>query len=193
MSGLNNPVKSARLLATGDKLKFTGTADGVEIQVPATAPDPISSTIILKIKGTPDVTASASISQQSDGTVQLLASDADLHGGLKYEDGGGKDNIGYWTNPADTAQWTFKLNQAGKFNLTAEIASLGSGQFELTVDSQKLTGAAPDTKDYTKFKTIPLAGTLELPAGIHTLTLKPVATGWEPLNLRHLQLTPAKD
>ncbi len=53
--GLKNTVKSAKLLATGEKLTTSALDDGVMIQVPATAPDAISSTIILKIKGVPEV------------------------------------------------------------------------------------------------------------------------------------------
>jgi alpha-L-fucosidase len=188
--GLKNSVKSARLLANGKKLKFTSTADGVEVSVPAEAPDKISSTVVLKIQGVPEVTATA-IQQEADGSVRLAASEAELHGGQQYESGGGKDNIGFWTNPADTASWSFKVARPGKFSVTAEIASIGSGNFEVMVGGQKISGTAPDTKDYVKFQRVNLSGTLDLAAGTVTLTVKPVAAGWQPMNLRSLRLVPA--
>jgi alpha-L-fucosidase len=188
--GLKNSVKSARLLASGKKLKFTSTADGVEVLVPAEAPDKISSTVVLKIQGTPEVAATA-IQPEADGSVRLAASAADLHGGQQYESGGGKDNIGFWTNPDDTASWSFKVARPGKFSVTAEIASIGSGNFEVLVGGQKISGAAPDTKDYVKFQRVNLPGTLDLAAGTATLTVKPEAGGWQPMNLRSLRLVPA--
>jgi alpha-L-fucosidase len=53
VTGLKNKIRSAKLLATGEKLNATTDADGVTISVPATAPDKISSTIVLKLKGAP--------------------------------------------------------------------------------------------------------------------------------------------
>ena len=188
--GLKNPVQSARLLATGKKLKFNRTADGIEVDVPAAAPDPISSTVVLKIKGPPEV-AAAQIHQDPDGSVRLAASDADLQGALQYEVGGGKDNIGFWTNPADTASWTFTVDRPGKYSVTADIAAEASGKFEVIIGEQKIPGTAPLTGDYTRFKRTELAGTLEL-AGAVTLTVKPVADGWQPMNLKSIELKPAE-
>jgi len=51
--GLKNRVSYARLLATGEKLEATSDADGVTLHVPATAPDKISSTILLRLRGKP--------------------------------------------------------------------------------------------------------------------------------------------
>jgi len=189
--GLRNTVQSARLLAGGNKLEFTSTADGVEVQVPAEAPDKISSTVVLVIKGAPDV-AVMPISQGTDGSVQLLASDAELHGGLQYETGGGKDNIGFWTNPEDAASWTFKVNHPGKFTVSAAIAAEASGEFEVIVGGQKLQGTAPATKNYVKFQQTALAGSLDLAVGMVTLKVQPVAAGWQPMNLRSLSLVPVK-
>ena len=189
--GLKNSVTSARLLATGKKLKFSSTADGVEVKVPAAAPDKISSTVVLKFKGAPEVAATA-IFQESDGSMRLMASEAELRGGLQYESGGGKDNIGYWTNPADTTSWTFKVDRPGKFKVSAEIAAEAAGKFEVIVGEQKVPGTAPATQDYTKFKRTNLTGTLDIAAGSATLTVKPVAEGWQPMNLRSVQLAPAK-
>ena len=53
--GLKNEIKSASLLAGGKKLDVTKTADGVTILLPQTAPDKISSTVVLNIKGAPEV------------------------------------------------------------------------------------------------------------------------------------------
>jgi len=189
--GLKNTVTSARLLAGDKSLTFSSTPDGVEVQVPADAPDKISSTVVLTIKGEPEV-VSTPISQGADGSVRLLASEADLHGGQQYETGGGKDNIGYWMNPADTASWTFKVDRPGKFTVAAEIAAVGSGKYEIIVGDQKLSAAAPDTKDYVKFEHADLPGSLDLAAGMVTLTVKPVADGWQPMNLKNVLLAPVK-
>jgi alpha-L-fucosidase len=55
VAGLKNSVKSAQLLASGVELKFTSDPDGVVVEVPETAPDAVSSTVMLKISGAPDV------------------------------------------------------------------------------------------------------------------------------------------
>ena len=188
--GLSNQVKSSRLLATGEKLKYATTPEGVVITVPATAPDPISSTVVLRIQGTPEVSM-IPIQQAASGEVRLLASEADLHGGLQYESGGGKDNIGFWINAADTASWNFQVSHPGKFTLVADIAALGAGKFDISVGDQTLQGTAPVTGDYTTFQPLTLPGTLNIgQAGLTTLTVRPVADGWQPMNLRSLRLLP---
>ena len=53
--GLENRVVSATLLAGGKKLPATTGADGVVVTLPGAAPDKVSSTVVLKIKGAPRV------------------------------------------------------------------------------------------------------------------------------------------
>ena len=200
--GLRNPVVQAFLLQSSglgwhQSLKSAGDAGGVTITVPTEAPDKISSTIVLKIKGAPDVAATAApaavpIRVAADGSVTLPANAAALHGDLQYEVGDGKDNIGYWTNPNDSAGWTFTLDRPGRFNVVTDIAAEGSGKFEVRVGAQKLAGTAPATKDYTKFESTNLAGTLDLAGGAVTLTVQPITAGWHPMNLRSVRLVPVK-
>jgi alpha-L-fucosidase len=49
--GLNNKIKTARLLANGKKLKTKKTVDGTEIMLPVQAPDAVASVIKLNVKG----------------------------------------------------------------------------------------------------------------------------------------------
>ena len=49
--GLKNSVESAALLADGKTLTTANSQKGVVVTLPATAPDKISSTIVLKVKG----------------------------------------------------------------------------------------------------------------------------------------------
>ena len=53
--GLNSTVSSASLLANGHKLTMTSGADGLTIDLPKDPPDPISSTVVLKIRGALDI------------------------------------------------------------------------------------------------------------------------------------------
>lgn len=55
LPGIKNDVRSATLLATGDRLIASSGPEGVTVSVPGSAPDPISSTIVLKLQGTPQI------------------------------------------------------------------------------------------------------------------------------------------
>jgi len=116
-----------------------------------------------------------------------------LHGTqLRYENGGGKDNIGYWVNPDEWAEWPFKVTAPGAFQVTAEIAAMGAGQFEVSLANQTLRGTAPVTGDYARFQTVDLGSVNLYSTGKAILSVKPVKSGWSPINLKVIRLQPAK-
>lgn len=212
--GLKNAVRSAFLLNGKRPLPARTDAEGVLLAVPATAPDALSSTIVLKIAG-PPIVAPALLGQDALGVLHLLAADAETHGGIQYESGSGHDNLGFWTNPADGVVWPAWITTPGTFTVTAQIAALGSGSFTVNAEDVKdseraasallnhtapppflpghsLVGQAPDTGDYTRFQTVTL-GTLTLSqAGPVWVYVYPVAQGWQPMNLKSLTLTPVR-
>jgi hypothetical protein len=189
--GLKNRAAKAWLLADAKQgLASEMTEDGLVIRVPRPAPDEISSTVVVQIEGDLHVEPTA-IAQQRDGSITLPASEARLHGStFKYEVGGALDNIGYWTNPADWANWEFKVRTPGKFTVTAVIAAPASGSFDISLAALSLHCAAPATGSYTEFKPGEL-GVIDIPsAGMTTLAVRPVKDGWQPMNLRSIKLTP---
>jgi alpha-L-fucosidase len=190
--GLKNEVASAAVLATGVKLQAQATSEGVTLSVPAQAPDAISSTVVLQIKGAPEVEG-ADLAQSPDGSLTLAATEATTHGEqIKYEGGENRDCIGFWVNPQDWVEWQFKVKQPGKFKVTAEIAAVGSGSFVLAVGDQKLEAKAPTTGDYGKFQKVEL-GSIELAnPGKVSLSVKAVSQGWQPFNLKVVKLIPER-
>jgi alpha-L-fucosidase len=190
--GLKNPVSDARLLATGAKLKAANSDSGVTIDLPTTAPDPISSTIVLKIPDLPVVETQVQ-KQAADGTLLLRGADAEVHGSqLQYESGNGKDNLGYWMDPGDWAEWRFEITTPGRFFISAEIAAQGSGSFTIRVGDSSLEGNAPNTGSYTKFVKVDL-GAITIPsAGKTSLSIRPITRDWQPMNLKAIKLTPLK-
>ncbi len=193
--GLKNSPQKAYLLSDPGKkaLVAESAAQGLVLSVPATAPDPVSSTVVLKVKG-PLQIEQAGIVQDYDGSVVLAAGEARVHGDeIRYESGEQRDNLGFWTNPSDWADWEFTLNKPGKFDLTAEVAALERASLEVSVGEQKVRAEAPATGDYGRFRRMKL-GTMEIPAiGKTTLALHAVSDGWHPLNLKSIRLTPSKN
>ncbi len=190
-----NEVKKAYLLAQPDAAIKSEKSDGGQtLHLPAAAPDPIASVVVVEIEGTPEVLAmTPTLRQAADGSITLPASEATTHGEqIKFEGGANRDCIGFWLDPSDWVEWQFDVAKTGKFNVTAEIASLGSGSFTVAVGKEKLEAKAPNTGDYGKFQTIE-AGTLELAArGKTSLAVKAVQDGWQPLNLKSVRLAPAR-
>ena len=138
-----------------------------------------------------------SIAQQDDGSLTLPASKAVLNKAsadsrLTYASEGGKNNIDYWVSAKDTVSWNFTVKEPGKFKVTTEIAAMKSSNFELVVGDKKVQGTSPATGGWTNFQKTEIKDTLEIPAGTVTLTVKPIADGWNVTNLKSIKLTPVK-
>ena len=196
--GLKNAVESATILATGAKLTADAGKDGVTVTLPASAPDPICSVVVLALKGELDIEPQLP-TQAADGSITLGTDDVILHGSkVKVEHAHRKGmlkaaegNIGFWVDPSDWIEWQFVVKKPGKFTVSAEISATASGNFEIIVGKNKLTAKAPKTGDYAKFQKVKL-GEIEIGAGKRTLAIKPIKEGWHPFNLSNLTLTPAK-
>ncbi len=189
--GLKNDITQAYVLADNSKspLATQKNEDGQTIIVPAEAPDPISSTVVLNVTGPLNIEP-VLLGQDYDGSVALSAHEARLHGDdIQYEAGPGHDNIGYWTNAGDWCEWKFKLNAPGKFNVTAEVAGPDSASFDLSAAGATVRATARSTGSYAKFKSAPLGAIEIATAGPVTLALHPVKDGWRPINVRSLRLS----
>jgi alpha-L-fucosidase len=191
--GLANEADKAYLLTDASKkaLPTQASDDGVVVSVPAEAPDPICSVVVLKVKGSLNVRPTLP-SQQSNGTIMLRAVDAICHGHqIRYEAGHQRDNIGFWLNPSDWVEWQFKVTRPGQFTTLAEVAATSSGSFELILGDQTIKASAPTTGDYGRFTAIEL-GEMEIAeAGKVSLAVKPIKQGWQPFNLKSITLKPA--
>lgn len=191
--GLMNETQGASLLNGRGMLSATNTPGGVLIQVPHVAPDPISSTVVLKVKGVLEI-VQPELTQNIDGSITLRPGDALLHGNeIAVEGNGDRENFGFWTNASDWLEWQFKAVKTGKFKLSAEIASPGNGSFTVSLGSQKLTVQAPNTGSYLNYKLVDL-GTLEFTQiGKASISVRAVANGWSPINLRMVKVVPVSN
>ena len=194
MPGLKNEAAAAWLLADAEKkpLATERNGDDLVVKLPGTAPDPIVSVVVLKVKGLLEIEG-ALAGQAADGSIRLPASEGICHGSqIKYESGGNRDNIGFWLDPKDWVEWQFVVKKPGNFAITAEIAGPGRGRFLVGVGDKRVEAQSPVTGDYGKFTTVAL-GKIEIPAAGKTLlSVKAVKEGWQPFNLKSVTLTPVK-
>jgi alpha-L-fucosidase len=156
--------------------------------VPAQAPDPVSSTVVVKVKGPVEVEPTALV-QDYDGSMVLAASEANLHGNdIRYESGHQRDNLGFWTNPADWADWEVKVSRPGTFEVSVEAAAVARSQLEISAQGQKVQGTINSTGDYGKFRVVKL-GTLQIAApGKVSIAVRAVKEGWQPVNVKAVRL-----
>lgn len=188
--GLQNAVLSAQVLgAPKTKLSASANDGDVLLRVPQQAPNAISTTIALRLRGALQV-EDKPLSQNADGTLKLVPGDASMHGGMKVEQkAGGVDNFGSWLGASDWVEWSFRAVRPGRYEVSAEVASPEASALDMILGTQKVRAAIAPTGDYAKFQKVTL-GTIEVTApGMATLQVKP-AGEWKPINLRALSFRP---
>jgi len=187
--GLTNPIRSVETLAGPMKLEVTSTPAGPVIQLPAAAPDPVCTTLRVVIEGSP-VVVETPITPDKDGVIQLLPTDARFEGEVKSEEHHGQANIGYWTNAKDTVSWKVRTDHEGKYLVRIEAAALAEGSVLQIQGAGKLAYSVPCTGSYDSFKTTKVGEVSLQKDAEFELSLKPVADGWKPVNVRKVELVP---
>ena len=128
------------------------------------------------------------------GDVRLVAKDAVVHGTkLRYEPASNKNVLGFWTDPADWAEWKFTAPAAGLYEVEVQ-QGCGQGSGGATVDVEVAGTTLPftvvDTGHFQELVQVSV-GTVELAAGEHTLALKPKnKPGAAVMDVRRVVLRP---
>jgi alpha-L-fucosidase len=188
--GLENKVLSAKLLDGGKALKFQPNGEEIIVAVPGHAPDAISSTVVLEIKGAPKVQPFV-VRQSPDGTLKLTATNTNpLEGTLRYEGQKNKRCIGFWTDPKDAVVWTVKVTKPGTFAMKMTAAG-GGTHLRVEGGAKPVKISTKGTGGYETFKTVKV-GEIKLAPGKHTIRLVPDPSKWTPINFRSLVLEPVK-
>ena len=190
-----NKIKRVGLLGYRGKLKFTQTAEGLTVELPAQKLSDL--TCSLKITGsnlnpvTPPVTA-AVIHPDSKGDVFLSATNAELHGSqFQLETRGELPDIGYWDKGDEWVSWMAQIPKAGTFNVSATVATPNAeASFVVEVGSEILSAQAPMTGSWDKFQTVDIGRFQIIQPGelVVKVRAKDKAT-WKALNLNSVKLT----
>ena len=186
-------AKKAYLLgASNHALPFAASPAGLRVKVPAAAPDPISTVIVLEGVGQVDPLPPPPIAQAADGTLALECDAADLYGkGLRVE-GNTRLNLTSWTSADAYPQWEVAIDRPGTYEVTAAAfvpEAHAGAPFTLAAGDAKLTGETKATG--ADYKTLALGRIALAKTGPTVITLKPgKLTGAEFMRLRTLTLKP---
>ncbi|HZR21329.1 MAG TPA: alpha-L-fucosidase [Verrucomicrobiae bacterium] len=191
-------IKRVSLLGSKAKLTWTRIPEGLVVNLPAEKLSP--HTCGLRIEGTdlkpaPLVEETAIIEPDAKGELTLPADAAEIHGDkLNTEDRDGQMNLGFWDNPREWASWRVRLSKAGKFNVSASIATVNDGsELALEAGANLVSKKIEATGDWGTFKIFDL-GTIDLPQGGQVISVRPKdASSWKALNLRSIRLKSAAD
>ena len=188
-------VQKAYLLAHKDRAELLLDSDdsgNLVVTVPRKVPDVIDTVVLLEMEAEAIV-----VPQAEDGTVVLKAGEAVVRGtNARYESGGGKDNIGFWTNSDDYVIWRFKVTKTGTFDAAVTFgcaAGSGGSEYTLSVAKQKLAGKVKDTGSWTKFVSEKIGTVKITKSGTYNLSIKPeTMPSGAVMNLKSVTLVPVK-
>jgi alpha-L-fucosidase len=192
--GLTNQVQQAYLLAGQTSLKARLQDEGVLVSLPALAPDPINSVVVLQVDGALDIEPQLP-TPRDDGSLVLSADAAYIHNNegsrqvrLQLREDT-PNNIGYWTDTNAWIEWSLKVDQPGQYEILAELAvEQEKSRFRIELAGQHKSVEVLSTGSYYRYATKSLA-TIRLDrAGKYTLSIKPDKDDWQPINLRQLEL-----
>lgn len=195
--GLRNRVGRAWLLADpqGRALTVERDGEGVVVHVPSGPSSQPVTVIALTVEGEPDV-ATVPIRQGAEGVLTLHARDGTIDGvHAQYEVGHGKDNIGFWTDPADSVWWEAEV-PGGRYTVEVEYArDAGSGgAFVVEVGDRRADGRAVPTGSWTTFATLDLGPIAVGGEGIRHIRVRPVRIdGLALMNLQAVRLRPTDE
>jgi hypothetical protein len=172
------------------QLKHTGEATGVtfmgEVNIESAGsqfmalytPSAVgwSKFILHEIALVPTQETAAELVAKEDGAVHLLAKEATTWSeNMRYEPKPEKDCLGFWTDKEDFAEWEFKVDKAGRYEVIVHqgCGSGGGSQVAVELAGQQLEFKVEDTGGFQNWKPVSV-GQVEIDAaGTYRLAVKP--------------------
>lgn len=194
VGGLRSNPSTVRLLAGGEVGFRRLNADDVELTLPGVATDTVASVLVLDFPAQIATNRALRIAPGDAATV-LHVMDGRLDGrGIRYGDGKtNRDVTEEWSAAEAVVTWLVRVPVAGRFKVMAQYNTLtgdNTGTFTVMAAGQALDGQVTPTENVNTFRTDVL-GDLTLPAGEHTLVVRPGRIeGGNLMRLRQLALTP---
>jgi alpha-L-fucosidase len=194
---LSNTVTRAALLAEPDKtLPVTASERGATIEVPAVAPDPIATVVVVEIEGEPQALATT-LYQREDGTIRLAAAEAEITGQQARLEGEGELNIGFWTDVNDYAEWKVGVTRGGSFEVEVNYAcdgSSGDSEYVVVVGDQAVAGRTEVTGGWRDYRAAKLGKVrIDAPGVVSVMVRGLRKPGLAVMNLRSIVLTPVEE
>ena len=192
-------ITDVALLGHSGKLDWKQTEEGLVVRVPAQKPCDFA--YALKITAgdlTPvPVVHEGRVLPGADGGFVLAAAEAEIHGDTpKYENRGGKDHIGFWSNAADFVSWPIQLSKPGAFkvDVTYSCATHAEGSaYAIEAGGQTLVGKSTSTGSWVNYRTDTLGQLTLGQPGLVTVSVKPRNDPkWKVISLKSVTLTPLK-
>ena len=186
--------KSGRVLANATPVKSVSSPEGLVVSLPGAAPDADVSVVRLDFTAPVVVTQEPFNTPDAQRRVTFSAQDADAHGhwdgNIQLRDSGPDAYLTDWKNPKWRLEYQLKTPAAAKWTVTAEVAAPAATSLLLTAGKTETPASVAATGPGLTWATVTL-GVIELPAGETIFGLKGPASGWKPLSVRHVWLTPA--
>ena len=131
------------------------------------------------------------VSAAADGVFHLLPGDATLAGeAIQLEKSDDATHIGHWRQAGDTASWTLRVPQDGRYLVRIETACPMDGAVLLIECAGKLALRVPNSGSLQSYESSRV-GELTLSRNeALVLTLRPVVDGWQQTNVRKVELLP---
>lgn len=135
--------------------------------------------------------------QSDEGTISLHARDATTHSVMmRYEPATNKNCLGYWVNPADSAQWSFDVKRPGKFDIEVR-QGCGKGQggslAAVEVNGARFLFEVEETGHFQNFFPRRVGRILIAAPGQGSLSVKPVSKKADAvMDIREVRLVPVR-
>lgn len=189
---LVSEVKACHLL-TDETTRFDTEINeqGTTVKLTGSAYDPISSVVVLKLKGLPTVSDADKIIQKEDGSVLLTAQKSiinNLNGSHSVYDAD-QDCISGWKHVKASVDWDFRINTPGTYRITLMAASEKESSLKISLANKKLNVKVPATDGFKDFKAVDAGKVTIKKAGDLMIHLGTNRKDWNQVNLRSVELT----
>ncbi len=188
--------EGGHLLADGAEVRAERMEDGVVVHLPGDARDPDVTVARLDFPAQLTITQSPYATPNDDGSMVLLAQDADpfgsVGGNIRVEGSGDDAYLTDWRNFRYRLEYRVKAGRAGTWSVEAEVAAPEATGIRLGVGETVVPADIPPTGPGTTWRRLPL-GEIELPEEETVIEITANEEDWQPLEVRRVFLEPVDE